>query len=162
MKYKIFLILFINIIILYFLNCQISICSNNIYLNLLAIEKEKPSFLAFNKNSFGNFYIIKPDEEIQEFNSINPKTELLLTSNVYLYKPDYYKSYNYFIYASYKYSIGYMTDYKLKLILFDIDHFDDYNSEYLIDNNQLFNTFDVFFASNTIHFVFLEIQYINI
>ena len=154
MKYKIFLILFINIIILYFLNCQISICSNNIYLNLLAIEKEKPSFLAFNKKSFGNFYIIKPDEEIQEFNSINPKTELLLTSNVYLYKPDYYKSYNYFIYASYKYSIGYMTDYKLKLILFDIDHFDDYNSEYLIDNNQLFNTFDVFFASNTIHFVF--------
>ena len=151
MKYNIFLFLFINII--YRLKCYEILCEEqNLYLNLHVIEKNETCFFAFDKDSFGNFYIIRENQNIQQINSLNPKTGLLFTSNVYLFKADFYINYNYFIYASYQDSET--SNYKLKLILFDIEHFDNFNKEFLIQNSSNIQTFDVFYASNKNHFVF--------
>ena len=147
----IFLYLLINIIFLYHLKCQFIFTNQNLYLNLYAIEKENTFLFGFEKDSFGNFFILEENNEVRKFYSTNIKNGLLFTSNIYLYKGLFY-NYNYFIYASYKDSD--ITNYKLKLILFDFEHFDDYNDEFLIQSTSNIHSFDVFYASNKTHFVF--------
>ena len=150
---NIFLFLFIKIIVINYLKCQILLREEVSYFNLFVIEKDEICLLAFNKDSFGNFNIIRENHMLNLINSTNLKTGLLYTSNVHLCK-NFYFNYNYFIYASYQKSD---SNYELKLILFDIDNFDDYNNEFLIQNSSNIYTFDVFYASDKDHFVFFWI-----
>ena len=64
MNNNIFLFLFTKIILLNYLKCQILLREEVSYFNLFVIEKDEICLLAFNKDSFGNFNIIREIKRI--------------------------------------------------------------------------------------------------
>ena len=121
------------------------------YKNIQLIKEDYLSLIIYNKDNFGDLYFISEEVDSADFKTIlNNKIELSYTSTFHQYVQ--YGIYNYFLYASYENN----SNYYLKLIFFESQNLDRecFYSQFNIQNSSIIQSFEVFYATDTTHFVF--------
>jgi len=153
--YKIlFCFIYLIVFIFHQIKCIGLLVSDSLYKNIQVINKDKLTMFIYYKENFGKLHLY---EEVENTNN----TQTILTENIELsytstfYQYIQYEKYNYFLYASYENN----SNYNLKLILFDIQTYDEnlinfVNTQFNIQNTSTIPSFDVIYASETTHFVF--------
>ena len=146
-------IIFIHLIIFIFqqLKCDEFLNRKDTYQNIQLIKENGGlSLLIYDKKIFDEFSIINEEESKVDIQILDEPFEFSYSSPFYQYS-QYDDFYNYFFYVS----IYENSKYYLKLIFFDRNSDSErIFKQFNIQNVSIVPSFEVFYASETIHFVF--------